>query len=173
MLFGRRRPRGHGPRRELVFAAAAGLLATQEGGQLTSPARDQPRPRRVRGAVGRPLSGCGEQSLLDRVLGQVEMPVAAHQCPKHLWRTVAQQVLDGGRGGRVAPSGPVRAQAWESNSTASSACDSAIGRTSAYARAATPAGAGASTSRAAIATARSRLSHSTTQYPANTSSVSA
>ena len=62
--------------------------------------RDQPAARVVRDAVARPLRGGREQRLLHRVLGGVEVPVAAHQRAEDLRRQLAQQVLDAVAGTR-------------------------------------------------------------------------
>ena len=45
-------------------------------------------------AVRRPLPCGGEQSVLDSVLGDVEVTESAHQRAEHLGRLGAQQVLE-------------------------------------------------------------------------------
>ena len=100
-----------------------------------------------RGLSGTPCSGhCSvrrEQRLLHRVLGRVEVPVAAHQRAEDLRRQLAQQVLGG-----VSRHGDAQIP--------SSSTESTIGRTSTY----SPSASGL-TSWAAISVARSKLAHST------------
>ena len=100
--------------------------------------------------VGRPLLRGGEQGLLDRVLGGVEVPVAPDERTEDLRRQAAEQVL-----GRIG-------HRWARYRGRSSA-DSTIGRTSATAVVRTCSGAGHADSRAAISVARSKLAHSTIQ----------
>ena len=102
------------------------------------------QPRGLSGhALGGPLRRGREQRLLDRVLARVELPVPAHEHAEDLRRQLAQQVLDAsGRrshlhpGRRPSPAAPPRRRP------------------------------GRPASAAASSTARSRLSQSTTYWPA-------
>ena len=76
-----------------VLAPPAGLLGAQHVGQPPGGDGDQPGPRVGRDALVRPLAGRGQQRFLDRVLGRVEVPVAAYHGPEDLRRQPAQQVL--------------------------------------------------------------------------------
>src|SRR5260370_29496644 len=96
----------------------------------------------------RPLHGGRQERLLRRVLSGVEMPVTPYHRAEDLRRQPAQQVL--GLGARHGLDHSSR-----------SAWDSAIGRTSAKAPAATSSEAGTFASRAVLCVARSKLSHST------------
>jgi hypothetical protein len=58
---------------------------------------DQPPLRVVWHALGRPLPGRGEQRLLHRVLGRVEIAVPADQRGEGVWRTRAPHVLEPSR----------------------------------------------------------------------------
>jgi len=140
------------------FPPPPGLLAAQQVGQPAGGDRDQPAARVARNALGRPLGGRRQQRLLHRVFGGVEVPVPPHQRAEDLRRQLAEQVL--GRG-------------LAHGQGSRSARDSATGRTSTKARSRMCSGPGQFARRAAIAVARSKLSQSTSQYPARTSSVSA
>ena len=109
------------------------------------------QPRGLSGTPSRrPLRGGGEQRLLHRVLGGVEVPVAPDQRAEDLRRQPAQQVLDALTRSR-------RAQISRLGRRLST-----IGRTSAYRSSARAcSGRGRVASRAAISVARSKLSHST------------
>ena len=76
------------------LAVAAGLLAAQQVDHLARRHPDQPCPRVLRGSAAGPLRGGDQQRLLDGVLGDVEMSVAAHERAENLRREIAQQVLD-------------------------------------------------------------------------------
>lgn len=107
------------------------------------------------GPVGRlrtgPLRRGREERLLGGVLGRVDVAVAPDQRTEDLRSERAQQDLD------------VGADDGRGFQPSSSAWDSTMGRTSAYARSRTSAGAGICARRAAISVARSKLSHSTIQ----------
>ncbi len=118
---------------------AARLLAAPPVGEPPRSDRDQPGPRILRDALIRPLHSGGQERLLHCVLAQVEVPVAADQRAEDPRRQLAKEVLDVHVGIRAHISVPDVFM---------------TGRTSiAKYR--------ASGQRAAISTARSRLSHST------------
>ena len=78
------------------LALPAGLLAAHLVDQPPRGDPDQPGLRVVGDAVGGPLHGGGEQRLLHRVLGGVEVPVAPHERAEHLRRELAQRLIHGG-----------------------------------------------------------------------------
>src|SRR5690606_3222519 len=143
---------GHPPSGHRVLAPPPRLLGPEQVGEPARGHGDEPAARVVRHALLRPPQGRRQQRLLDRVLGRVEVAVAAHDRAEDLRRQLTQQDL----GQTISSALP-----W-------------MGRTSTYhsSRAACP-GCGAPASRAAISVARSKLSHSTIVYPARTSFVSA
>ena len=108
---------------------------------------DEPGLRVVRPAVPRPLVGGGEQSLLQCVLGGVDVAVAAHERSQDVRRARAPHVLDADVGHRS--SAPAHIAGLSST---------------------TPPG---WANRAVISSARSRLSQSMTKKPASCSFVSA
>lgn len=55
--------------RDQVLAVTAGRIGPPGIGQPAAGDGDQPAPRVGRHTVDRPLRGCGDQRLLDRVLG--------------------------------------------------------------------------------------------------------
>ncbi|RAO53578.1 hypothetical protein ONO86_01495 [Micromonospora noduli] len=97
----RQHPPGH-----RVLPPHPGLLATQQVGQPTGRHGDQPATRIVRYAVARPTVRGGDQRLLHRVLGRVEVPVATDQRAEDLRRQLAQQILGGSLRHRVSRPGP-------------------------------------------------------------------
>jgi len=141
---------GKGPAGDAVLAALAGLLAAEQVGEPARGDRDQPAPRVVRDAAGGPLHGRRQERLLGGVLGGVEVPVAPDHRAEDLRRQPPQQVLGLGVGHGTGQS-------------SRSVLESASGRTSATAVAATSGGAGQLARRPAISVARSKLSHSTIQ----------
>jgi hypothetical protein len=83
-----------GPRGDRLFSLPAGPFAAELVGHPAGGDRDQP----PRGAVGHPARGPlrrgGQQRLLDRVLGGLEVAEMPHQRGEDLRRQPAQQVLD-------------------------------------------------------------------------------
>ena len=77
----------------MPFAFLARLVAAQQVGELAAGYPDQPGQRVVRETVTGPLGRGGDEGLLRRVLGQVEVPVAAGDRAEDLRRQAAQQVL--------------------------------------------------------------------------------
>jgi hypothetical protein len=73
-------------RRDRVLAPPARLLSAKLVDQPPRRDPDQPGPRVLRDALFGPLDGGGEQRLLHRVLGRVEMPVPSHERAEDLRR---------------------------------------------------------------------------------------
>ncbi len=141
---------GQGPPGDGVLTALASLLAAQQVGQPARGDGDQPTARVVRDAVLRPLRGGREERLLHRVLGGVEVPVAAHHRAEDLRRQPAQQVLD-----VVSPVARRRCSVIDLQIVDALEDRPHVDVTRSHLRA------GAFASRAAISVARSKLSHST------------
>jgi len=81
-------------RNRRFLPAAPGLLAAQQIGQPPRRDRDQPSLGAGGQAPVRPLLRRRDQGLLDRVLGQAKVAVAAHHRRQDLRGKVAQQALE-------------------------------------------------------------------------------
>ncbi len=116
---------GRDPPGRGVLPPLPGLLAAQQVGQPPRGNRDQPAARLGGDAVPRPLHRGGEQRLLDRVLGGVEVPEA----PDHRAGTCGARAAQQASGPQVPACGQ--------GQSSSSSRESATGRTSMTASVAT------------------------------------
>jgi hypothetical protein len=80
--------------RRQPLALSAGLLASPVVDQAEAGRPEQPPAWIRRNPVTRPMLGGGEQRLLDRVLGRVEVAGSASERAEDLRRQLAQQVLN-------------------------------------------------------------------------------
>jgi hypothetical protein len=146
------------PQRGQVFPVSPRPLAAPLIDQPPLGRLDQPAARLLRNAVPRPVQRCGEQRLLDGVLGRVEIPVPARERAEDLRRQLAQQVLD--TGGNVQLSPPTCSRNASISATSDGACVITC-RTWIGCCSATPSGPGTAETFAAISIARASDSTST------------
>src|SRR4051812_45677316 len=81
------------PLRNRLLPALAGLLTSQQVRQATRCDRDQPAERVIGTTLSGPAGRGGDERLLRRVLGGIEVAVATNQRAEHPRREIAQQVL--------------------------------------------------------------------------------
>src|SRR4030095_6093058 len=144
-------PRGLGLHRPLL-AAPPCLFAAIDVGHPPARGLQQPAARVVRYSVALPVLGRRDPRLLYGVLGRAEVAVPADHHAEDLRRQLAQQIRDGAGSGHSSLS--MEPITW---------------RTSIRCRSGTPPRPGAEDTCAAISTARSSDSTSTSWQPASTS----
>jgi len=96
VLLGRRPGDAHVEHGLGLLPPPPGAFAPPAVDQAPGRDGDEPGSRVVGHALFGPLQRRGEERLLHRVLGRVELPVPAHQRAENLRRELAQQVLDAG-----------------------------------------------------------------------------
>jgi hypothetical protein len=89
--------------RDTLLTVAACPVAAPCVDQSAGSCRQQPAPGLVGDTVARPALGRDQESLLDGVLGCVEVGVPARERADDLRRELAQQVLDLGGDVQLAP----------------------------------------------------------------------
>ena len=120
---------------------------------------DEPRGGPVRDAVAWPVIGRGDERLLDRILGRVEVACPSGDDAEDLRREVAEQILDRRVGAQIG--WPVAVSSQSSMATAAAGPLSMIRRTWMGCWMGIPSSPGTAEYFAAISTARSSVSTST------------